>query len=30
MQMSVTNGQHTMNMNYMFAAKWIGPACAEK
>ena len=30
MQMAVTNGEHTMNMNYTFAAKWIGPACTEK
>lgn len=30
MQMAVTNGEHTMNMNYMFAAKWIGPVCLEK
>jgi hypothetical protein len=30
MQMAVTNGEHTMNMNYMFAAKWIGPVCTEK
>jgi Protein of unknown function (DUF3617) len=30
MQMSVTNGGNTMNMNYMFAAKWVGPVCAEK
>jgi hypothetical protein len=30
MQMTVTNGEHTMNMNYMFASKWIGPVCAEK
>lgn len=30
MQMTVTNGEHTMNMNYTFASKWIGPACSEK
>jgi|SRR5665213_4557557 len=30
MRMTVTNGEHTMNMNYIFAAKWIGPVCAEK
>lgn len=30
MQMAITNGEHTMNMNYMFASKWIGPACTEK
>jgi hypothetical protein len=30
MQMTITNGEHTMNMNYTFAAKWIGPACTEK
>jgi hypothetical protein len=30
MQMTMANGEHTMNMNYSFAAKWIGPACAEK
>jgi len=29
MQMSIANGEHTMNMNYTFAAKWIGPACSE-
>lgn len=29
MQMTMTNGEHTMNMNYTFAAKWIGPACTE-
>ena len=30
MQLAVTNGEHTMNMNYMFASRWIGPACTEK
>jgi hypothetical protein len=30
MQLAVANGEHTMNMNYMFASKWIGPACTEK
>ena len=30
MQMTVTNGEHTMNMNYIFASKLIGPVCAEK
>lgn len=30
MQMAMTNGEHTMNMNYVFTAKWIGPACTEK
>jgi hypothetical protein len=30
MQMTVTNGEHTLNMNYIFASKWIGPVCAEK
>jgi hypothetical protein len=30
MVMTMTNGEHTMNMNYTFAAKWIGPACIEK
>jgi hypothetical protein len=30
MQMTMANGEHTMNMNYSFAAKWIGAACAEK
>jgi hypothetical protein len=30
MQMAVTNGEHTMNMNYTFTAKWVGPACVEK
>jgi Protein of unknown function (DUF3617) len=30
LQMSVTNAGRTMNMNYTFVSKWIGPACAEK
>jgi hypothetical protein len=30
MQMAMTNGDRTMNMNYTFAAKWIGPACTQK
>jgi hypothetical protein len=30
MQMTVTNGEHTMNMNYTFASKWVGPVCSEK
>ncbi|MGB6946429.1 MAG: DUF3617 domain-containing protein [Bryobacteraceae bacterium] len=30
MLMTMTNAEHTMNMNYTFAAKWIGPACIEK
>jgi Protein of unknown function (DUF3617) len=30
MQMTVSNGAHTMNMNYVFASKWIGPVCSEK
>jgi len=30
MQMTATNGEHTMNMNYTFASKWIAPACSEK
>ncbi len=30
MQISVTNASRTMNMNYTFTAKWIGPACTEK
>ena len=30
MQMTVTYGDHTMNMNYIFASKWTGPVCAEK
>lgn len=30
MQMTMVNPDHTMNMNYSFAAKWTGPACTEK
>ncbi len=30
MAMAVTNGEHTMNMNYNFSAKWVSPACIEK
>jgi len=30
MSMTATNGDHTMNMNYTFASKWLGPACTEK
>jgi len=30
MQLAVNNGDHTMNMNYMFSSRWIGPACTEK
>jgi hypothetical protein len=29
MQMTMTSGERTMNMNYTFAAKWVGPACTE-
>ena len=29
MQMSVSNGRRTMNMNYNFSAKWLGPVCTE-
>lgn len=29
MQMTVAHGDHTMNMNYTFAARWIGPVCTE-
>lgn len=28
--MAATSGDHTMNMNYSFVSKWIGPACTEK
>jgi Protein of unknown function (DUF3617) len=30
MQMTSSNDGHTMNMNYTFASKWVGPACTEK
>ena len=30
MQMTATSGGRTMNMNFTFSAKWIGPACTEK
>ena len=30
MQMTMTTGDHTMNMNYTFTTKWIGPACTQK
>jgi hypothetical protein len=30
MQITVTNHDRTMNMNYTFSSKWIGPACAAK
>lgn len=29
-QMAMTGGDHTMNMNYTFTSRWIGPACTEK
>jgi hypothetical protein len=30
MHMTIINGEHTMNMNYTFTAKWMGPVCSEK
>lgn len=30
LQMSVSNAGRTMNMNYTFVSKWIGPACTAK
>jgi hypothetical protein len=30
LQMSVSNAGRTMNINYTFTAKWIGPACSGK
>jgi hypothetical protein len=30
MQMTATDGTHTMNMNSSFSAKWIGPVCESK
>lgn len=30
MQLAVTNGEHTMNMNYTFASKWVAPTCSDK
>ena len=29
-QMTSSNDGHTMNMNYTFVSKWVGPACSEK
>jgi hypothetical protein len=29
-QMTSSNDGHTMNMNYTFASKWVGPACTDK
>jgi hypothetical protein len=29
MQMTATNGARTMNLNYTYSAKWLGPVCAE-
>ncbi len=29
MQMTMTSGDHTMNMNYTFTTKWIGRACTQ-
>ncbi len=28
--MTATSGDHTMNMNYTFASKWLGPVCTDK
>lgn len=30
MQMSVSNADRTMNMNYTFVSKWVGAVCTEK
>jgi hypothetical protein len=30
MQITVTNHDRTMNMNYTFSSKWVGPACTVK
>jgi hypothetical protein len=27
--MTATSGDHTMNMNYSFVSKWLGPTCSE-
>ncbi len=29
LQMTMTNGARTMNMNYTYASKWLGPVCTE-
>jgi hypothetical protein len=29
LQMVVTNGDRTMNLNYLYAAKWLGPTCTD-
>jgi hypothetical protein len=29
MQMAASNGGRTMNVNSIFSAKWLGPACTE-
>lgn len=28
-QMTASNGARTMNINYAFSAKWLGPVCSE-
>ena len=28
--MTASSGERTMNMNYTFASKWLGPVCTEK
>jgi hypothetical protein len=30
MQMTSSNDGRSMNMNFTFASKWVGPACTEK
>jgi hypothetical protein len=30
MQITVTNHDRTMNMNYTFSSKWIGSTCTAK
>ena len=30
MQITVSNHDRTMNMNYTFTSKWVGPACTAK
>ena len=29
MQMVASNGPRTMNINFTFSAKWLGPVCSE-
>jgi len=29
MHMTASDNEHTMNMNYTFASRWVGPTCAK-